>query len=261
VFAYSPEAAQCSRHTVMSALGSALAATAPPLPGDVWPEGGISPIGPFRFLSRSMLLFPGLPFTCPLAVCLRVSSSPPPVLIMLPIMLLILLHTTVDLGWCAELCWRERAIQARECALPWHAARPVCSSSCPSSWCSPCTSRTFALPSRHWLPNCVVRDQGGQRYKICSQEPPKPGARGRGEAGPAGGREGQRNQLGATGSEGLGTKQSAGISRIGGVKDPCTPGAGEPLPLPANISLRPSAIASANHVAHLSSEEKQAAQH
>jgi hypothetical protein len=68
------------------ALGSALAATAPPAPrsppalGVCVPRGGgISPIGPFHFLSRSMLLLPCLlPLTCPLAVCLRLSFSPPP---------------------------------------------------------------------------------------------------------------------------------------------------------------------------------------
>jgi hypothetical protein len=38
------------------------------------PQGGISPTGPFRFLPRSMLILPYLPLTCPLAVCLRVSS-------------------------------------------------------------------------------------------------------------------------------------------------------------------------------------------
>jgi hypothetical protein len=56
----------CSAHvTVLSALGSALAATAPPRPAPappappwrgVCPEGGIGLIGPFRFLSRLRFL-------------------------------------------------------------------------------------------------------------------------------------------------------------------------------------------------------------
>jgi hypothetical protein len=81
--------------TVLSALDSALAAT-PPLPPPPGPAGGISPVGPFRFLSRFVLLLPCLPLTCPLAVSPRVSFSPPPVLIMFPIVLLILLHTTTS---------------------------------------------------------------------------------------------------------------------------------------------------------------------
>jgi hypothetical protein len=61
--------------TVLSALDSALAATAPPAPppppwGCVCPEGGIGLIGPFRFLSRFMLLLPCLPLICSLAVLL-----------------------------------------------------------------------------------------------------------------------------------------------------------------------------------------------
>jgi hypothetical protein len=100
MFAYWPEAAQCSRHCAVC-IGLCLGrhcpprnAPAPPPPpwGGVCPEGGISPIGPFRFLSRFMLLLPCLPLTCSLAVLLRVSFSPPPVLIMFPIALPILLH-------------------------------------------------------------------------------------------------------------------------------------------------------------------------
>ena len=74
--------------TALSALGSAWAATALPAPP---PTGGG---GPFRFISRSILLLPCLPLTNPLDVRLRVSPSPPPVLIALLIVLLILLHTT-----------------------------------------------------------------------------------------------------------------------------------------------------------------------